>query len=436
VRSRNGQSEGLGGYRTLIVVLALPLLLFAKSDRWMLLAEHDLTFARQLATDRVKFGPRFMDEVIDGRVFDFGCDPRPSRLAGLDGVRIQQIRLYAEHHCSPWHEAWSDVLSPCDGDRFVPKWCKAGNEDLLAARLRIGPYFETLTAAMAQCDGALERYNIMAVITDRLDDKVLRSYPGMEEWLSTAVSVFLENARPEGALEIGWQINRTPFGANQSLAMKFRAYLDRVQGSTSEERRLLKEVARALEGKSVSPEVRSLLDERFGAKSAAPPLTPVPNRTNRTHTALLLKRLDTYYSLVKDRQFNDSWDLVARDYREEDSQDSYVRTEQFIWRNSELLGWKVKEIQVKGDSAKVLLEMRRKERAGLFRRNETLRQETTFWVFEGKSWYNMIKWPGEWEDNQAVEVPLPQRLQLLLPGHRTDEGARTGGDRSSGRCHP
>jgi hypothetical protein len=374
----------------------------------MWLAEHDLKFAGQLATDGVRFGPRFMAEVVNGRVFASGCNPRPSRLAGLDEVKIRQIRLYAKHHCNPWHETWSDALAPCDGNRFVPKWCKAGNEELLAAQLRIGPYFETLTAVMAKCDSALERYNIMAVLTDRLDDKVLWSYPGMEEWLSAAVSVFLESARPEEALEIGWQINRTPFGTSQLLAMKFRTYLDHVQGSPSEERRLLKEVVRAFEGKSIAPEVGSLLDKRFGDKPAAPGLVPIPNRTNPMQIALLLKRIDTYYSLVRDRKFGDSWNLVAVDYREEDSQASYVRTEQFIWRKSELLGWQVQKIQVKGNNAKVLLNIRRKERAGLFTKNETLREETRFWVFEDNNWYDMVKWPGDWEDDRAVEVPLPQ----------------------------
>src|SRR6266849_4152874 len=88
--------RSLRGYRRFMAILTLPFLLGASSDKWIQLADHDRIFAKGLATDGVRFGPRFMDEVIVGNVSQFGCNARPSKLAGLDAAHMRQIRLYSE----------------------------------------------------------------------------------------------------------------------------------------------------------------------------------------------------------------------------------------------------------------------------------------------------------------------------------------------------
>ncbi|HEU5181298.1 MAG TPA: hypothetical protein VFW45_10925, partial [Candidatus Polarisedimenticolia bacterium] len=405
--SSQGPNAPLRGFAGSFLVLVLSCLLGARSDKWVRLAQHDLIFAKELSSDGVRFGPKFMDEVIVGRVLAFGCNPRPSRLAGLDPVLTRQVHLYSDHHCNPWSELWANELWPCEG-RSAPRWCKSEDPQIIVSHLKVGPYYETLTTAITTTDDGLVRSNIMAVIVDRLRDKMLRDYPreAIDGWLGSATSAFLERARIEDALAIGWMIRLGQLGDNPSVSASFQTYLNRVQNVKAEEKNLLNEVTQALGGQSMSAEAKSQLVMRFGPNPAQQSSPSPPDRTDMADIALLVNRVGAYYGVINRREFDKAWDLAWLDYREEVDRDSYVRTMESIWHRRRFVTYILQDISIHGDTARVTAEVHQQTDKVWSRNQELVRQDIEFWIFEKGNWFNMVKWP-DWKDSQAVPVPIP-----------------------------
>ena len=344
-----------------------------------------------------------MEEVISDRVFPFACEARPSKLRELGTAQIRQIKLYSEYYCIPWNNTWAKELRPCEG-LFAPEWCKSNSEVLIGKHLRIKPYFESLTAAVRGSKDSLERFNIMAVMAYRLGSKQLRDYPklDLEQWVSEATSAFLEDAQPEDALGIGWLLYIKPFGTYPTLGQSFRFYIDASPRLTAEQRRLLSEVSNALAGGSISSETYSLLNERYGHREPLP-VPPPTDRTEPEEITLLVRRVNIFYRLMKDRKFDESWDLVALDFSEGYRKEDYIRSKKEIWSGREILEWRVQRILVSGNIASVILNVRRQERRG----NDSDIEEPSFWVFEGDTWNHTVVWPSNWNESAAVEVPVP-----------------------------
>jgi len=189
------------------------------------------------------------------------------------------------------------------------------------------------------------------------------------------------------------------------LAETYRSYLDRTTDATEEQRKLLLEEIRSLNGENISPEVRSVLYERYGPKPRLPRPMP-PHRTDPRMIALLVDRVEAYYDLRRDEKFVESWTFMSPDYRETHNQDGYVRTAKTAEDDYNILGWQVLRVQVSGDTAKVFLKTRRNERVGIWRRRETLDEESSFWVYENENWFMRIPGPVAWENHEMVEVPV------------------------------
>ncbi len=399
-----------GGHKGLCLMLVLPVLLGAKADKWVRLAEQDLTFARALTREAVSFGPDFISRVVENRVVSSGCTTRPSKLHGLDSSQLRQLQFYSENYCWPWWTAWSRALRPCDS-LIIPDWCKGGNEMLAVEHLKFSPYFETLTAALRAGGSPLERHNIMAVIANRLGNKALRDYPQSEReaWAASAAAEFLEQATADDALAAGWLLLLTPLEDSPSLAQLFRRYATRVQDISGRQRQLFDAIARGLEGGILDKEGLDELRSRFGPPLPPPPPPPPPDRTDPADIALLLTRIDAYYRLLKDEKYTESWGLLEPDSRAIYSSEEYVQTEEYMRRHGLLLDWQTQKIQVKGDKAKVFLEARYKKTAGLFRRKEeSIRKEEPIWSFENGTWYMMLPGPPFWEEGNPIDVPLPK----------------------------
>jgi hypothetical protein len=376
------------------------------------LAEQDLIFARELSKEGVRFGPQFMEGVIKGRVVDNGCAPRPSKLSALSRTEARQVLLYSKYHCEPWSHRWAEALRPCDRDRFVPDWCEEGNEELAAAHLAVDPYFETLTVGLRTSESELERTNMMAIVIDRLEGEDLRDHllRDKQAWATVAATTFLERASPDEAIRIGWSLFLTPLSETPAMAEVFGKYATRVPEATEEQERMLHLIAQGLPGRSMPMDVRELLRGRFGPSLPAPPSAPAPDRMNPEDIALLAERVEAYHRLLRDEKFNESWQMLEANRTDGADPGGYVRTQRYLRSLEDLVDWQVLRIQVKEDIAQVFLKARYQQKSGLSRRKEeSVREFATYWVFENDSWYLMLPGPPFFDKSHPIEVPIPSR---------------------------
>jgi len=389
--------SGAAGFCTRVaLLLMLPLILGSKADEWASVAEQNARFAVVLARDGVRFDSRYLGNIIEGRVVSGGCRPRPSKLDGLDPITRKQILLYADEYCEPWFRVLSESLESCDRGVFVPKWCESGNEALGVEHIRIGSYFETMIAALQRESAHRERYNIMSVITERLAHKILRDSPQIEGWAVRGATILLDSAEPDEALGVGWSLLIVPVRKSTALGEAYRNYAIGYPRLSDEDRRLAEEIARAFEGAILPVGVRDELHERYGRLPKASPATPTPDRTAASEVRLLVERLRTYYRLIGEKRFAESWGMLATESRETSSEEEYVRTWAYLERKHSASDLRVVRIRVKGDSALVNIERRGKK---------DVWEEGSFWVFERGTWYVMMPIPPFWEDSGPVEVP-------------------------------
>ena len=230
----------------LFLVVTVPIVLGAGGEHWRAVAKSDVKFAQELSKENVRFGPEFM-RLIEETVK--ACQPLAGQLDGRDSAEVRQIMMFCRYFCIPWHETWAEALAPCE-EEPARKWCSGGRR--LAAHLQIEPYFETLTAELQASDKPLERYNIMAVLSERAAANVLRDFPHdkIDEWLAHAVSSYLQAPPPTDAIAIGQVLNaKLSFGRSSALAREFAAYADRADSLSSAERRELHELAAGLREK-------------------------------------------------------------------------------------------------------------------------------------------------------------------------------------------
>ncbi len=226
----------------LLTTLIWSTVLSVEGQDWHAVAESDVLFARGLAKEEVKFGPEFMKLITD--TVD-ACQPIPSKCVGLDEPKLRQIDLFCKRYCSPWRTAWSAALSPCEAAR-PPKWCEDGR--LAAKHFELGPYFDTMTTAIQSSDNALERFNIIAIIAERITKKVLRDYPHekIDSWVAAAVADFLPRATPDDAIEIGRRLNAVSFGRKSETAKTLLAYADRAEALDDGQRNEMRKLAAGL----------------------------------------------------------------------------------------------------------------------------------------------------------------------------------------------
>jgi hypothetical protein len=226
-----------------IALLAIvPLLLASSADRWRDLGQHHGLFARGLANEQVRYGPEFYDRVKDSVE---RCEPIPNKLTGLDPAQVRLVRLFCEQLCMPWLTSWAEALEACDS-HHAPRWCS--DFGLAGKHLGVGPYFEVLIVSLRQSSSSLERYNIMAVIADRLTKTVFRHYPphDLDIWVAEALSEYLRSATGDDVLLIARQLSSASFGKHSAVANQVGAYARQAAGLTPAQTSELQEIARGL----------------------------------------------------------------------------------------------------------------------------------------------------------------------------------------------
>jgi hypothetical protein len=217
----------------LCLALGLPSLLAATAgDRWKEVGQKEVLFAQGLTREQVRYGPE-LTGLINGTIE--ACRPAALKLSARSEKEIRLIELYCTSHCEPWREAWADALAPCEEDHR-PKWCddpkRAGQE------LHFGPYFQVLTEALGETSDALERFNIMAVMAERLDRKVVRDYPrsDIDGWVANATTAYLHGADSQDVIEIAQRLGILSFGKRSVVAQVLLDYANRSNLTQQQER--------------------------------------------------------------------------------------------------------------------------------------------------------------------------------------------------------
>jgi inorganic triphosphatase YgiF len=131
---------------------------------------------------------------------------------------------------------------------------------------------------------------------------------------------------------------------------------------------------------------------------------------------LLVERINEYNGLFRDREYAAAYEMLGSRWREgeEDKQES-IRAGRKMDNSIKILDWRVKKIWIAGDRAKVRMAITGKNRESLFRWKESTEEEDDFWIFENNNWYYIPLKVGDWDDSQAVEVPVPRpRLKVEI----------------------
>lgn len=120
--------------------------------------------------------------------------------------------------------------------------------------------------------------------------------------------------------------------------------------------------------------------------------------------ALLIQRIDSYYRLAEEGDHTGAYEMLdAQDREGEKDKKEWVRASKKMFKGIRDIGWKVRRIWIDGDRVKVEMEIRL-----IFRRGEVSDVTMDYWLFEADNWYYIPVNLDDWDDDVAVEVPVPR----------------------------
>lgn len=124
---------------------------------------------------------------------------------------------------------------------------------------------------------------------------------------------------------------------------------------------------------------------------------------------LLVQRIDAYRTLFKEREYDRAYEMLNKWWTEKpEDRKEWNRATRKMDNGIRITDWRVKEIRVAGGRAKVLMRISGQTREGLFRWKDFTEQQTDFWAFEKGNWYFIPLQIRNWDDSQALEVPVPK----------------------------
>jgi len=213
---------------SLIFAVALGVPGVSSAGEWQQVGLRHAEFARALGSDGIRFDPKLLEWVSD--FVDEDCQARPAAKNLPDRER-QRVELIRSKYCRPWNQAWR----VCDSGQ-PPSWC--GDPSTVAKEFE--QYFDTLSMALKSTRGALQRYNIMAVVVAATGVHAITEFPvdRVDQWVAKSVVEFLRNATPGDAMQIVGLLNLTWFGPGPTTARHLKAYAAS-RAMSEEERRLL-----------------------------------------------------------------------------------------------------------------------------------------------------------------------------------------------------
>ena len=215
---------------SLILAVALGAPSVSNAGEWQQVGLRHAEFARALGSDGIRFDPKLLEWVsnfIDG---DEDCEARPAAKNLPDRER-QRVELIRNEYCRPWSLGWR----VCDSGQ-PPSWC--GDPSTVAKELET--YFDTLWTALKTTRGALQRYNIMAVVVAATGVHAITGFPvdRVDQWVAKSAIEFLRDATPGDAIQIVSLLHLTWFGPGPVTTRHFKAYAAS-RAMSEEERRLL-----------------------------------------------------------------------------------------------------------------------------------------------------------------------------------------------------
>src|SRR5882724_1583046 len=363
---------------------------------WTDVAKQDMAFARGLADEELRFSPWWLEQLVKDRVAH--CQPRPRKMVGLSPPRIRQLRLYCDDYCEAWGDTWASAFQPCDRDLLAPTWCKAGRVDLLADHLNFEQYIAFVTESLRVKGDALERYNEMAVLADRVGYERLMDLATqrVDGPLAKAVSTFLEQASPEEAVGIGRILQESKWRDAPLISAEFWGYAERRNDLSADQRCVFRALFSKDRPVGPYPEVDVCgtdVAQRVGIHPEQVEPEPPVDRSAEVAAArqakepatvaLLVQRIDTFYELERSKNCVDRYELLsAADHEGFPNVDDWKYTCEELQRHRAILGWKVHKISIEDAKARVTLEFTDHDKVGWFRWRDVSEERDSYWVFE------------------------------------------------------
>jgi hypothetical protein len=214
----------------LVFAVSLGLPGFSNASEWQQTGAQHAEFARALGDDGIRFDPKLLEWMSDFTDGDGDCPGKPAA-KNLPERERQRVELFRSKYCRPWNQAWR----VCDSGR-PPSWC--GAPSTVAGEFE--KYFDTLSTALNGTRGALQRYNIMAVVIAATGVHAITEFPAdrVDQWVARSVSEFLRTATPGDAIQIVGLLHLTWFGPGPTTTRHLKAYVAS-RPMSEEERRLL-----------------------------------------------------------------------------------------------------------------------------------------------------------------------------------------------------
>ena len=122
----------------------------------------------------------------------------------------------------------------------------------------------------------------------------------------------------------------------------------------------------------------------------------------------LVERVNTYTRLDQERKYADSYEMLATQWREgpEDKKE-WVNAGRKMDNGLKILDWRIKEIRLCGNLARVVLALKGKARMGIFKWREIVEKQNDYWLLEDKDWFFVPAKPPDWDETKSIEVPVP-----------------------------
>jgi len=211
------------------------------SSQWERVAATQAKYATELAAEHVQIDEAFHELA---KKFVSVCEltfMAPNESRGLGRRDWHHLYLYTKGICRPWLKRWHEDTRACELED-APDWCIDHDKGNQRFDPMLSAYFGAFASELHSSPDPLARYNMMALVMDRIDQTGMHAFPAerVAQWLSPLLREFLASASGDDAVEIAATMKNSWAGLSPESRQELRRYAtESTQLSSGQRERLL-----------------------------------------------------------------------------------------------------------------------------------------------------------------------------------------------------